>query len=290
MTIAFRAPSVCSRKTAALLALLCIACWSALPLRADTAGARVVKYSQNDIVSVRAKIRFSTLIVLPEGEEILDFTTGDKDFWIVNGVHNLCFIHPAQVGISTDLNLITASGHVYSFLLTEISNEPNAQPDLKIFIEPKDQSSVGVQGFFENYAPASEADAYRKEIQTVRGQASAEVTAAQAQAKEQIEKFRYEYPEQLRFDYQTDKKGSKPPFLVTAIYHDNAFTYIQCSAREKPTVYELKDGKPNLVNFQFENGTYVVPKVLDNGYLAIGKKKLSFTRHGAPQLTEGPKQ
>ena len=290
MKIVFRIASGCSRKAAALLALLCITCWSALPLHADTAGARVVKYSQNDIVSVRAKIRFSTLIVLPEGEEILDFTTGDKDFWIVNGVHNLCFIHPAQAGISTDLNLITANGHVYSFLLTEISNEPNAQPDLKIFIEPKDQSSVGGQALFQNYVPASEADAYRKEIQTVREQANTEVTAAQVQAKEQIEKFRYEYPEQLRFDYQIDKKGSKLPFLVTAIYHDNAFTYIQCSAREKPTVYELKDGKPNLINFQFENGTYVIPKILDNGYLAIGKKKLFFARHGAAQLTEGPKQ
>jgi len=290
MKIVFSISSVCSRKTATLLALLCIACWSALSLRAETAGARVVKYSQNDIVSVRAKIRFSTLIMLPEGEEILDFTTGDKDFWIVNGVHNLCFIHPAQAGISTDLNLLTASGHVYSFLLTEISNEPNAQPDLKIFIEPKDQSSVGVQGFFQNYVPASEADAYRKEIQAVREQASAEVTAAQAQTKEQVDKFRYEYPEQLRFDYQIDKKGSKLPFLVTAIYHDNAFTYIQCSAREKPTLYELKDGKPNLINFQFENGTYVIPKILDNGYLAIGKKKLSFARHGTAQLTEGPKQ
>ena len=290
MKIAFRVPSVCSRKTAALLALLCITCWSALPLRADTPGARVVKYSQNDIVSVRAKVRFSTLIVLPEGEDILDFTTGDRDFWIVNGVHNLCFIHPAQTGISTDLNLITANGHVYSFLLTEISNEPNVQPDLKIFIEPKDQSSIGGQALFQNYVPASEADAYRKEIQTVREQANTEATAAQAQAKQEIEKFRYEYPEQLRFDYEIDKKGSKLPFLVTAIYHDNAFTYIQCSAREKPTVYELKDGKPNLINFQFENGTYVIPKILDNGYLAIGKKKISFVRHGATQLIEGPKQ
>jgi type IV secretion system protein VirB9 len=36
---------------------------------------------------------------------------------------------------------------------------------------------------------------------------------------------------------------------------------------------------PNLINFQFENGTYVVPKVLDSGYLAIGKKKLMFSRH-----------
>jgi type IV secretion system protein VirB9 len=263
----------------ALLALFWAFGLSALPLRAETDTARVVKYSQNDIVPVRAKVRFSTLIVLPASEEILDFTTGDKDFWVINGVHNLCFIHPAQTGIRTDLNLITASGHVYSFLLTEVSNEPNVQPDLKIFIEPKDQSSVGGQDFFQGYVPASEVDAYKKEIQTIREQADAQVQTAATQAKQQIEKFRYEYPAKLRFDYEMNKKASGQPFLISAIYHDDAFTYIQCAAREKPTLYEMKDGKPNLINFQFENGIYIIPKVVDSGYLAIGKKKLTFTRH-----------
>src|SRR5713101_6145300 len=105
-------------------------------------GARVVKYSQNDIIPVQAKVRFSTLIVLPADEEILDFTTGDKDFWIINGTNNLCYLHPARAGIHSNLNLVTASGHVYSFLLIEISKEPNAEPDLKLFIEPKDESSI----------------------------------------------------------------------------------------------------------------------------------------------------
>jgi type IV secretory pathway VirB9-like protein len=104
------------------------------PSRATTDTARVVKYSQDDIVTVHAKLRYSTLIVLPENEEILDFTTGDKDFWIINGAHNLCCIHPAQAGIRSNLNLITASGQVYSFVLEGISNEPNAEPDLEIFI------------------------------------------------------------------------------------------------------------------------------------------------------------
>jgi len=50
------------------------------PAHAETeAAGRVVKYSKEDIVPVHAKLRFSTLIVLPEDEEILDFTTGDKN-------------------------------------------------------------------------------------------------------------------------------------------------------------------------------------------------------------------
>src|SRR5581483_2625606 len=94
---------------------VCIAvfAWaSLLPALADD-GARVVKYGKEDIVPVHAKLRFSTLIVLPEDEEILDFTTGDREFWIINGAHNLCYVHPAQAGIRSNLNLITTSGHVY---------------------------------------------------------------------------------------------------------------------------------------------------------------------------------
>ena len=48
--------------------------------------------------------------------------------------------------------------------------------------------------------------------------------------------------------------------------------------QEKPTIYELKDGKPDLVNFDFENGVYVIPKIVDHGYLAVGKQKVNFDR------------
>ncbi len=67
---------------------------------------------------------------------------------------------------------------------------------------------------------------------------------------------------------------------MTAIFHDDSFTYIHSNAREKPAIYEIKDGKPNLINFQLENGCYIVPKVIDSGYLQVGKKKLEFRRQG----------
>ena len=43
-------------------------------------------------------------------------------------------------------------------------------------------------------------------------------------------------------------------------------------------MYEIKDGKPNLVNFDYVNGVFIIRKVVDQGYLAIGKAKLHFTR------------
>ena len=245
------------------------------------AAARVVKYSKEDIVPVHAKLKFSTLIVLPEDEEILDFTTGDKEFWVINGAHNLCYVHPAQAGIRSNLNLITASGHVYSFLLTEISNQPNVEPDLKIFIEPKEGSGIATNTGLHGYVSAGEAEAYKKELETLRSQTADQIHAAQAQSAEQVGRFRSSYATKLQFDYSLDPKGAREPFLVSVIYHDDSFTYIKCAAREKPALYEIKDGKPNLISFQFENGVYIAPKIIDTGYLAIGKKKMPFARRVA---------
>jgi type IV secretion system protein VirB9 len=243
-------------------------------------AVRVVKVAREDVVPVRAKIRYSTLLVLPDNEEILDFTTGDREFWIINGAHNLCYVHPAQAGIRSNLNLITASGHVYSFLLTEISSEPNIQPDLKLFVEPKESSGgTSLQG----YVRAGEAEAYKKELQTLREQTETRVRAAEAGVAERLNRFRSEYAAKLRFDYTLEGSAGREPFLVGAIYHDDLFTYIHCAAREKPALYEVKDGKPNLIQFQFENNVYIAPKIIDNGYLAVGKKKLVFTRHVSGQ-------
>ena len=242
-------------------------------------GARTVKYSKEDIVPVHAKLRFSTLIVLPDEEEILDFTTGDREFWIINGSHNLCYVHPAQAGIRSNLNLITASGHVYSFLLAEISSDPTAQPDLKLFIEPKEGSTLGT--VLRGYVHAADAEAYKKEMADLQQQTAEQVRAAQVRAAEEINQFRSTYATKLRFDYVLDPKASREPFLVSAVYHDDSFTYIRSAAREKPVFYEIKDGKPNLVSFQLENGVYIVPKVVDAGYLALGKKKLNFMRQNA---------
>ena len=62
------------------------------------------------------------------------------------------------------------------------------------------------------------------------------------------------------------------------MYHDDKFTYIQARPEETPVLYEIADGKPSLINFEYVDGVYVVRKILDRGYFAIGKEKLNFTR------------
>jgi Type IV secretory pathway, VirB9 components len=227
-------------------------------------SARIVHYHANDIVSVRAKMRYTTLIQLPATEKILEVATGDKDFWIIDTVGNYCFLHPAKEGIHSNLNLITDKGTVYSFTLND---DESTDPDLKVVIEPSDPSSIAAANGPDKLVPASQVSA-----------AEARARLSQTNASTAIEQFRSEYPTQaLKFDYafHHDK-----PFAVSAIYHDDKFTYIKSSASEKFSVYEIKDKKPDLITFQLQDGTYILPTVVDKGYLRIGKRKLTFERKG----------
>jgi type IV secretion system protein VirB9 len=245
-------------------AIICIiALFTALGM-AQARGARTVKYAAQDIVPIRAKIRFTSLIVLPANERILDFVVGDKDFWVVEGVQNFCYVKPAKQGSSTNLTLITAAGNVYSLLLTEIGDA--SDPDLKVFVEPTDNSMLQAIKGPPKFVPASEVEV-----------AKAVSQQETSRAKESEDTFRSEYPiKALQFDYKF--KQDEKPFFVRAIYHDDKFTYIRSTAQEKPTLYEVKDDAPNLINFDLQNGVYIVPKVLDKGYLVIGKHRLDFER------------
>jgi type IV secretion system protein VirB9 len=226
--------------------------------------ARLVKYHTNDIVSIRAKMRYTTLIELPGTEKILEVATGDKDFWIIDTVGNYCFLHPAKEGIHSNLNLITDKGTVYSFVLDDVES---GEPDLKVVIEPSDPSSLAAANGAAKLVSASE-------VETARVQAQ----MAQTRAAAAVEDFRSAYPTQaLKFDYAYH---NEKPFDVSAVYHDDKFTYIKSWAAEKFSIYELKDGKPNLITFQLKDGTYVIPAVVDKGYLEIGKRKLDFERKG----------
>lgn len=238
--------------------------------------ATVLQYGERDVLRLKAKLRYTTLIVLPKNEQILDFTCGDKEYWIVNGTQNFAYVKPARANSQTNLNLITASGNVYSFVLSEISATPGVEPDLKVFIEPKGGEMVSALKGSPRFVAASEVDDYRQQVEMAKEETRQTKHDAQATIEQKIDQFRSNYPTGLKFTYHFDR--DRKPFLVTAMYHDDRFTYIQASPQETPTLYEVKDGKPNLVNFDYRNGTYVVGKILDSGYLAIGKARMNFTR------------
>lgn len=249
---------------------------SAAPSPPTTLAATVIHYGDQDVPRIRTKLRFTTLIMLPRSEQILDFTCGDKEFWIVNGTQNFAYVKPAKANSRTNLNLVTASGNVYSFLLQEIGEQSADDPDLKVFVEPKDESMISALNSAPKWVPAQQIDDYRQQVEIAKDEARQARKTAEEAVQRDVSKFQSEYPTGLKFPYKFEP--NRKPFAVSAIYHDDKFTYIQANPQETPALYELKDGTPNLINFQFRNGTYIVDKILDSGYLAIGKQKLAFDR------------
>ena len=229
-------------------------------------SARTVQYHSQDIVAIRAKVKYTTLIELPTTEKIMEAATGDKDFWIVDVVGNFCFVHPAKQGISSNLNLITDKGNIYSFTLQDISSL-STTPDLKVIIVPADRSAIVAASGPPQFVPAAQLEQSREQL-----------AALQSHVAQAVDKYKSAYPTQLKFDYVY--KANEAPFNIQSIYHDDKFTYIKTNAPEKFSVYEMKDGKPNLITYDLREGTYIIPKVMDSGYVELGKKKMEFARKG----------
>jgi type IV secretion system protein VirB9 len=226
-------------------------------------GVREVTASDRSLVPLHTKVRFTTMILLPEGEEILDVVCGDRDFWVISAAQNIAHVKPAKEGASTNLNLVTASGTVYSFLLSE---GKQVQPDLKVYVAPDPNAPRGQPKYYS----ANQMTALQGELT----QARAALQEATVRTNEAVSTFRQQYPGRLEFAYGTPKY--EKPFFVKSIWHDGEFTYIKAEARELPALYEVRDGAPALVNFQVQQGTYVVPKVLERGYLALGNQRFPF--------------
>ena len=242
--------------------------------------SRTVPYHDTDIIPIATEVRFTTLIELPKEESILEVTCGDKEYWPVNWTGNLAYVKPAKPGGRTNINLITASGNVYSFLATEVSQTPDAHADLKMFVNPSDASAIVAMKEKPRFISADAVAEYRKQAADAQAQLTAAREAIDQKLDRERTELRAEYPATIKHDYKFTTPG-KDPFHVAAIYHDDRFTYIEAKPEEAPSVYEVKDGKPSLIEYEFKDGRYTIPKVLDNGYLRVGKSELKFHRESA---------
>src|SRR5438128_11560493 len=161
----------------AAIGLVLVATGATTPAAADaqTPGVREVTASPRTLIQLQTRLRYTTMIVLPEGEEILDVICGDKDWWIVNATQNMAHVKPAKEGSSTNLNLVTGTGAVYSFLLTE---KNGGTPDLKVYVNA-DPSAPKAKPKFYSAAQV-------EEIQSELTQARAAVEAAARHASDEL--------------------------------------------------------------------------------------------------------
>jgi len=227
---------------------------------------------------VRAGLLQSTLIVLPTEEKVANVFAGDTVNWIFDGGHvasRFISVKPKTANAATDIHIVSDHGNEYTLALREVSNDPDSHFDSKVFINPGDQAAKDRLAQLPVFVPVAELDKAKQEAAAAKAAQEAVLKAEQTTA----EQYRSAYPGSLHFDFVWDEKKAKELGLQQ-IWRDDKFTYLRGQFQETPALYEVKDKKPSLINFDFSNGLYTVPKQLESGYLAIGKQKVEFHRVG----------
>jgi len=189
----------------------------------QTPGVLRIQAEPDQIVEVRTKTRHTTVLVLPPGENILDFVVGDSEYWHLTGSANLAYLKPLDEKVQTNVALVCESGRIYSFLVKE-----GPDPHLIVRIEAaRGTAPAGLPAFVARSA----VDDYREMARAAGEAARAAREAgdlrsshAESEAAEAVNRFRADYPGRLSFAYQLDKKAKQWPFLVDAMWHDGQFT------------------------------------------------------------------
>jgi type IV secretion system protein VirB9 len=227
---------------------------------------------------VRAALLQSTLILLPPEEKVATVFGGDTVDWVFDGGHvasRFISVKPKVANGTTDIHIVSDHGNEYTLELQEVSSDSDPHFDSKIFLVPSDKAAKDRLAELPVFVPAADLERAKQEAVTAKAAARAELKAQDSKA----EQYRSQYPGSLHFDYSWDqKKGHE--LGLQQVWRDDKFTYLRGRFQETPALYEVKDGKGSLINFDFSNGLFTVPKELDNGYLAIGKKKVEFHRNG----------
>lgn len=254
---------------------------AAAVLRRTSAALIIPGMEDGSIVQLHAHVDYTTLIILPPGERILDWLVGDHTRWVLEGVENFAYLRPAEPNIKTNINLVTNQGHVYSFDVDEVSSNHSATVDQKVIVQQPAKPDLSSSSA-RNDGSKGEGPRFVSIEDLHKAQQIAQTTAAVAQTE--IERNRQNVANNMHFDYVIMKqKKNGSPFHVSAIYNDGTFTYLQMApdSEEKPALYVIRDGKPELTNYTYNNGVYTVTGVVTRGYLRAGKGKLEFALKGS---------
>jgi hypothetical protein len=241
-------------------------------------GFREFTLNSRTIGTIHGKVGLTITLSMPPDAALDDLSVGDGDGWTAAAIksgHNVIKITPLKPGAETNMTLILADGEVYTWMLKE--GVKGVVPDQQLVAKSAD-AAPGVirRQFIPVEACTQQTDAAQREVASLR-QALVEANAnADDRVAEREVGVRREYALSIR-RYHVEPLN-KAPFFVRNIWADDEFTYIQLDAPELPAIWELLDGKPNLLNpipLPGKNGKVSIiriPKVVAVGKLSMGSK------------------
>lgn len=281
-----------------LISVVALACFTVSGRGAEPANStREVAYHTGDIVALDVQKGYVTLVELPEGEKAIAPICGDCKIasaegkispdahgnWLVEALpdSNLVSITAVAADHKTDVHILASSGQVYSFSLTEVSKTASAHADMRVRLT--NQQKEGTQSSLPvglKYVSASTADGYKAEAEKAKRALKEQQAASEQQIAATRDQARQQIESDIRHNYTwSENKKAAGTFGVKSIYEVDGFTVIEAQPQESPALYEIRDGKDDsLIQFTLVKGKYVAPKIINDGYLRVGKSKLTFHR------------
>ena len=251
------------------------------PLPGD--ALRVVMGQQKP-VSIRVARGQATLIRLPDGQRVMNTYGGDKGeggIWSVDAGKvptRFLAVKPKEVGVHTTLHVVSNTGQEISLFLQEVTGT-DTQFDAEVDVDPSGTESKAEVVNAVKWVPADEVASCKTRTEALQADMAEAAKKAQDKAAAALVEYQAQYPRKLFFGYDWDyAKAEKLGFQMA--WSDDKFTYFR--GNKVLALYEInEDGKPSLIQYSYADGLYTVPKLLFDGYFAIGTKnenKLTFHR------------
>lgn len=263
-----------------------------LALATVQAPAKTVTIEDPDqVTDVACRVRYTCTITLDPDERILDWVAGDTESWQVTGAANITYIKPVAEDVETNVTLVTESGRLYFFLAAEVGD---AAIDIHTGVtrprpEEVEEAAPPPPPHHPRFISRDEVDEYAAAAEAANRSAAEAWEQADASIAAAVDEFRAQYPTLMRFEFRLDRSAASDPFHIEGMWHDGRFTFVRSSAQETPALYEERDGKPSLVNYDLRpDGLMIVGRVLADGWFQIGRKRARWTRLVARQPPVGP--
>jgi type IV secretory pathway VirB9-like protein len=242
-----------------------------------------VTMGQRTPVRVRVAKGQATLIRLPEGQRVMNTYGGDKGeggVWSVDAGKvptRFLAVKPKEIGIHTTLHVVSNTGQEISFFLEEVTGQ-DAKFDAEVDADSDAASSQAAAQQIK-WVPAEDVASCRTHAESLKADAIQAAKKAQEESAAALIDYQASYPRKLFFGYEWDQAKAEKLGLQMA-WSDDKFTYFR--GNKVLALYEInEDGKPSLIQYKYADGLYIVPKLLYDGYFAIGTKKenkLTFHR------------
>ncbi len=244
---------------------------------AGAQGVRAATEPADEPVTVAARVRHVTAIVLPETAEIVEVVVGDAEHWDVSASAHLAFVRPLAAGARSNLVLLTAAGVIVPLALVESAD---SAVDAVVRIGGAAAEDGGPVLAAAGAVEAAAARASEAWEATAAGEARAaeRIEAARSAARDKLDADREAYSRQARFDYRWPAEAAGYPWMVEGMWQDGVRTYLRARAIA-PVLYERAGGelRPVAVSDTLDDVLHVVQRVLGAGALEVGGRLIEWT-------------